>query len=135
MAKTGSMIRSIARPRPESRWVLCGWLLQICLGVATQSNGASPLRSNDVVCWMGGANVVAGQQYGYLESLLRVSLPSFQLRFRSLAHEGDTVFSQPRDYNFPSLIKQLDEAGATVVLASFGQTEALEHAKTLTEFI
>jgi hypothetical protein len=92
-------------------------------------------RSNDVVCLIGGANVVGAQEHGYLETLSRLAFPTLNLRFRSLAHEGDTVFAQPRDYNYPSIAKQLDQTGATFVLSYFGQNEALQGTNQLTEFI
>ena len=92
------------------------------------------LHSNDVVCFLGGANVVAAQEYGYLETILRMKFPNLNLRFRSLAHEGDTVFEQPRDYNYPAIAKQLDQTGATVVICYFGQTEALQGTNHLQEF-
>src|SRR5437899_2702370 len=92
------------------------------------------LHSNDVVCFLGGANVVAAQEYGYLETILRMKFPVLNLRFRSLAHEGDTVFEQPRDYNYPAIAKQSEEAEATVVIGYFGQTEALRVTNSLLEF-
>ena len=110
-------------------------LIQFCFDAPPSSMAAEVLRSNDVVCLVGGANVVAGQEHGYLETLVRLSFPSLDLRFRSLAHEGDTVFAQPRDYNYPSLAKQLEQTGATVVLAYFGQTEALDGPKKLPQFV
>jgi hypothetical protein len=47
------------------------------------------------------------------------------LRFRSLAWEGDTVFEQHRALNFPSWEDQLDQIGATAIIAEFGQMECL----------
>ncbi len=62
---------------------------------------------------------------GYLEAQLTRALPGYQLRFRSLAWEGDTVFEQRRDLNFPPLEEQLAKIGATVVIVQFGQMESL----------
>src|SRR3954466_4794025 len=96
--------------------------------LSLQSSASELLRSNDVVCLLGGANVVGAQDFGYLETILRIKFPGLNLRFRSLAHEGDTVFEQPRDYNYPGVSKQLEQAAATVVLCYFGQMEALQGA-------
>jgi len=49
--------------------------------------------------------------------------------------EGDTVFEQPRDLNYPTLEQQLEEAGATVVVAQFGQMESLAGTEKLPEFL
>ncbi|HTH47328.1 MAG TPA: GDSL-type esterase/lipase family protein [Candidatus Limnocylindria bacterium] len=87
---------------------------------------AAPLfQTNDVIAFLGGANVVAGQESGQLETLLTLAHPDHRLRFRSLAWEGDTVFAQPRELNYPSLTNQLAQIGATVIFLQFGQTEAL----------
>ena len=95
----------------------------------------SVLQTNDVICLIGGANVVSAQESGYLETFLRVGLPQYHLRIRSLAHEGDTVFAQPRDYNYPGLAQQVNETKATVVVAYFGQMEALDGVANRTNFI
>ncbi len=79
--------------------------------------------------------MVAASEYGYLELLLVRALPDYQLRFRNLAWEGDTVFEQRRDLNFPPLEEQLDKIGATVVIAQFGQMESLAGKEKLPEFI
>lgn len=106
------------------------WSLMVSEGYPSEL-----LRSNDVICFLGGANVVSAQEYGYLETILRMKLPALNLRCRSLGHEGDTAFEQPRDYNYPTISKQLDEAGATVVISYFGQMEALVGPNRLKEFI
>jgi hypothetical protein len=100
------------------------WLLA-ALAWLTARAFASPLfQTNDIVAFLGGANVVAAQQSGQLEALLTLAYPEHRLRFRSLAWEGDTVFAQPRELNFPSLTNQLATVGATVIVFQFGQTEA-----------
>ena len=66
---------------------------------------------------------------------MRLALPEANFRFRSLAHEGDTPFAQPRDYNYPTIAKQLEQTGATVVLVCFGQSEALARTNRVTEFV
>lgn len=75
------------------------------------------------MAFVGGADVAAAQFTGHIESLLAVQFPG--VRFRNLAWEGDTVFAQPREINFPPLTNHLQRAGATVVVLQFGRTEAL----------
>ena len=106
-----------------------------CSHIFFQSYASELLRSNDVVCLLGGANVVAAQEFGYLETILQMKYPTLNLRFRSLAHEGDSVFEQPRDYNYPGIARQLDETAATVVLCYFGPMESLQGPAHLQEFI
>jgi hypothetical protein len=110
--------------------------LLILPGVALPSFAAeSFLHPHDVVAFVGGEDMVAMSEYGYLELLLTRALPTYQLRFRNLAWEGDTVFEQRRDLNFPPLEAQLDKIGATVVVAQFGQMESFAGEGKLTEFV
>ena len=82
-------------------------------------------KKGDVIAIVGGEDMVAMSEYGYLELLLTRALPDYHLRFRNLAWEGDTVFEQRRDLNFPPWEEQLEKIGATVVLCQFGQMESL----------
>lgn len=100
------------------------WLTWLLWQTAAHAAG-SLFQTNDVIALIGGANVVAAQQSGQLETLLTLAYPDHRLRFRSLAWEGDTVFAQARELNFPSLTNQLAQVGATRVILQFGQTEAL----------
>src|SRR5438552_18328914 len=113
--------------------------LLICLVVShlpvRANEPTSLLHSNDVIAFVVGANVVSSQKYAYLDTLLRIGLPQLNLRIRSVAHEGDTVYEQPRDYNYPTIEKQLTEYRATVILAQFGQMESLDGTNRLPEFI
>ena len=110
--------------------------------IALVSCGANPfaqaaepfLKPNDVVAFVGGEDMVVASECGQLESLLIRALPDYHLKFRSLAWEGDTVFEQPRDLNYPALEKQLDEIAATVVIAQFGQMESLGGESKLPAF-
>ena len=79
--------------------------------------------SSDVVAFIGGADVAAAQFTGHLESLLARDFPG--TRFRNFGWEGDTVFAQPRDYNFPPLKEHLKKAQVSVAILQFGRTEAL----------
>ena len=82
-------------------------------------------KKGDVIAIVGGEDMVALSEYGYLELLLTRALPDYHLRFRNLAWEGDTVFEQRRDLGFPTWEEQLEKIGATVVLCQFGQMESL----------
>lgn len=109
------------------------WLMPLVRGA--EPVAALPLRTNDVVAFLGGANVVAAQQSGHVETLLTLAQPRHRLRFRSLAWEGDTVFARPRELNFPSLADQLRRTGATVAVLQFGQTESMAGEAKLDEFV
>ena len=90
---------------------------------------AGPIRftSNDVVAFLGSGEVAAAQFSGHLESLLARAFP--ETRFRNFGWEGDTVFAQPRDYNFPPLKDHLAKAKVTVAFLQFGRAEALSGEK------
>jgi hypothetical protein len=92
-------------------------------------------RTNDVIAFVGGEDVVEMQHNGYLELLLTTALPHHKLHFRNLAFEGDTVFEQHRQLNFPSWEKQLEQVGATVVIAQFGQAESLQGTNEVGKFV
>lgn len=113
-------------------WLLAGWLP--LSPRAADPVPVLPLRTNDVIAFIGGANMVALAQSGHLETLLTLLHPHHKLRFRSLAWEGDTVFAQPRDVNYPDLVTQLKQVGATVALVQFGQMESLAGEAGLTNF-
>lgn len=98
------------------------------------SAAVRPLRTNDVIVVLGGANAVAAGQSGHLETLLQAAHPGHRLRFRSLAWEGDTVAAQPREVNFPASAELLAREGATLALLDFGQSEALDPAMTPAAF-
>ena len=92
-------------------------------------------KANDVIALAGGEDMVAAAEEGYLELLLTRALPKERLKFRCLAWEGDTVFEQRRDLNFPSWEEQLEKVGATVVLCQFGQMESLGGKEKVGGFI
>jgi hypothetical protein len=91
-------------------------------------------KPNDVVALVGGEDMVVASELGYLETLIQRALPGHKLKFRSLAWEGDTVFQQARDLNYPTLEAQLDKIGATVVICQFGQSESLAGKEKLADF-
>jgi hypothetical protein len=92
----------------------------------TPFSGKFELLANDVVVFVGGENARVGHDLGYLETLLSLHAPARGVRFRSMAWEGDTVFEQLRPLNFGTWTDQFRRAGASVIVAQFGQIEALE---------
>lgn len=89
----------------------------------------------EVIVFVGQENLVREQKAGELESRLAVGWARQQPRFRSMAWEADTVYSQWRELNFGSWARQLDTAGAGVIVAQFGQMEALDGIGRLREFV
>src|SRR5689334_4900932 len=71
----------------------------LCATAATAPSGRW-LKSNDVIAFVGGEDVVAMHQHGYVELLLARETAAKNLRFRNLGWEGDTVFEQRRELNF-----------------------------------
>jgi hypothetical protein len=110
-------------------------LFTVTLSVASLAAEASFLKPNDVVAFVGGEDMVAMSEYGYLELFLTRALPEYRLRFRCLAWEGDTVFEQRRDLNYPTLEQHLDKIGATVVIAQFGQMESFAGDEGVPQFV
>ena len=80
--------------------------------------GMMTLRTNDVIVLVGGSTFVAENESGVLETALKLAHPGHALRIRNLAREGDTVYAQPREVNYPTLPEQVSRAGATVVFAA-----------------
>ncbi len=100
-------------------------LLTVLTFAAPAGHGAEPwLRKDDVVALVGGEDMVALAEEGWLETLVTWAQPKDRIRWRSLAWEGDTVFEQRRDLNYPALETQLDKMGATVVICQFGKMES-----------
>jgi len=115
----------------------CAALLLSCLGLVPPGlrAGTFEFKTNDVIAFVGGANLVALAQDGTLETALTQAHPHHRLRFRDLAWEGDTVFAQPREVNYPSLSHQLNRVEATVVVLHFGQTESLAGEAKRVDFL
>ncbi len=93
------------------------------------------LRTGDTVALIGGANLERTRFNAFLQTRLLSAPGATALRLRNLAWEGDTVFEQWRDVNFPGVAKQLEQVGATVVLAQFGQMESLDGVEKLPAFV
>lgn len=86
--------------------------------------GAFSLTDRDVVAFLGGEWVVQDLETGHLESLLATSFAGGGVRLRNLGWEGDTVFEQPRDVNFPGPVEELRRYGVTVSFLQFGRQES-----------
>jgi hypothetical protein len=94
--------------------------------------GKFALAEGDVLALVGGANLAAENETGFLEtSLLLGSTP---VHVRNLAWEGDTVFEQRRDLNFGPWKRYLERAGANVVFVQFGQMESFRGEAGLPAF-
>ncbi len=96
--------------------------------------GKFQLVSNETVVLIGQENFVREQKAGELEAQLASAFAGKAPRFRSMAWEADTVYEQWRDLNFGPWAGQVESAGATVIMAQFGQIEALDGVRRLAEF-
>jgi putative heme-binding domain-containing protein len=123
---------------------------------------AFELKPDDVIALTGGSNIERTRFNGYLQTSLIASKPELKIKVRNFGWEGDTVFEQWRDGgNYQNLDpkraaaerrisaetgtdswrqqrdwrQQLKEAGATVVIAQFGQMESLNGVEKLPQFI
>jgi len=99
------------RPRPQAK---------------APFNGKFELLQEDVVAFTGGEDARVSQDLGYLETLLSLASVGKRVHFRNMAWEGDTVYEQPRPLNFGSWADQFRRCGASVIVAQFGQVEALQ---------
>jgi putative membrane-bound dehydrogenase-like protein len=104
------------------------------LPIGPFADGKFALGTNEVVVFVGQENFVRESKAGELEALLALAFAAKAPRFRSMAWEADTVYEQWRDLNFGSWARQLEAAGATIVVAQFGQMEALDGVGRLPEF-
>ena len=104
------------------------------LPIGPFADGKFALGTNEVVVFVGQENFVRESKAGELEALLASAFAAKAPRFRSMAWEADTVYEQWRDLNFGSWARQLETAGATIVVAQFGQMEALDGVARLPEF-
>ncbi|HEY2951420.1 MAG TPA: GDSL-type esterase/lipase family protein [Verrucomicrobiae bacterium] len=114
--------------------MLAAVLFALILPLSAHAADTLWLRTTDVIAFVGGEDVAAMQQVGYVELLLARDTVAKKLRFRNLGWEGDTVFEQKRDLNFPSWEQTLAKIGATVIVAQFGQAESLRGRETLPQF-
>ena len=97
--------------------------------------GRFTLGEGETVVLAGGTNWVREAKSGDLEALLTQTFAPRKPVFRSMAVEADTVYLQERELNFGAWGQQLEAAGATVIMAQFGQMEALDGAARLPGFV
>jgi len=97
--------------------------------------GHFELRDGDSVVFAGAENMLAAQQSAYLETLLTAQSTPKRVFFRDMAWEGDTALEQFRILNFGPWPYQLRRVGATVMIAQFGQIEAMRGKAGLPEFV
>ena len=97
-------------------------------------DGKFTLEQDEVIVMAGQENLVREQKVGEFEAVFGTAYAAKQPRFRSMAWEGDTVYEQWRDLNFGDWKAQLDAAGASIVIAQFGQMESFDGVKRLAEF-
>jgi hypothetical protein len=102
-------------------------LIYLLISLTIIAAGRIEFSDGDIVAFVGGGDVAAAQQTGHLESLLSVAHPA--VRWRNFGWEGDTVFAQPRDYNFPALPEHLRKAGVTRIFVQFGRMESFAGGK------
>ncbi len=98
------------------------------------TNGKFLPGEREVLVFAGQTNLVREQKSGGLESVLATAFAKQRPVFRHMSWEGDTVYAQWRDLNFGDWKAQLDAAGATTVVAQFGQVEAFDGVTRLPEF-
>ncbi len=97
-------------------------------------DGKFDLQPQEMIVLAGQENLVRDQKSGDLEAVLGSAFAKEQPSFRSMAWQADTVYEQWRDLNFGDWKGQLDSAGATTVMAQFGQVEAFDGVAKLPQF-
>lgn len=116
-------------------WILaCTALWTLRTAFAQSATPTHALRTNDVIAVVGGGNAEARTRGAHWETLLMAAHPGHRLRLLSLAREGDTVFSQLREVNYPSPLQQITNAKATLCMLDFGQGEAYDGLERLERF-
>lgn len=96
--------------------------------------GKFELQPHDVIAFAGGTNMVRQFESGHLESVLTWDA-EHPVYFRDLAWQADTVYQQQRPRSFGTHLDLLDRMSATVMVANFGQMEALDGATELPQFL
>ncbi len=94
-----------------------------------------PFQSQDIIALIGGEDMVVLAESGLLEAQILQQPGLAAVKVRALAYEGDTVFEQHRQLNFPTWEEQLQKIGATVVVVQFGQMEVLRPGSSTNEFV
>jgi hypothetical protein len=137
-------------------------LLPLFLLLAGTLHAEPLVKPDDTIALAGGANLERTRFYPWLQTQLVAAFPDSTLRVRNFGWEGDTVFEQWRDGGDVEKLdakrresekriqeqtgstswrqqrdwnQQLSDAGATVVLAQFGQMESLAGPDGLPAFV
>ncbi|MDW8221582.1 MAG: SGNH/GDSL hydrolase family protein [Gemmatales bacterium] len=93
------------------------------------------LADGDRVVYYGNTLLERDRHYGMLETMFRTRFPGRKLSFRNLAWPGDTVYTQLRPLNFGSMEHHLRERQPTLILVSFGMSEAYQGKAGLENYI
>ncbi|MAG93196.1 MAG: hypothetical protein CMJ48_05550 [Planctomycetaceae bacterium] len=93
------------------------------------------LTDDDVVVFTGGTRTLKQDEFAYLETMLIHAAGKKRVYFRNMGWQADTVYRRQRPRNFGTPIEQLERVGATIVVATFGQMEALDGPGRLSEFV
>ena len=101
-------------------------VFRVAVGQEARPESRPFFQAADVVALVGGEDVVVMRDDPRLELLVLRQPGLAGVKFRNLAFEGDTVFEQFRDLNFPTWEDQMQQVGATVVVAQFGKMESLD---------
>ncbi len=129
---------------------------------ASPTTSALPIKTNEVIALVGGSNIERTRFNGFLQTHLIAAQLNAKIQLRNFGWEGDTVFEQWRDNGQLEHLdekrrraeqriqqeagstswrqqrdwqQQLQDVGATTVIAQFGQMEALAGTKALPDFI
>ncbi len=98
------------------------------------ADGKFTLNLGEVIVFTGGENMVLEQACGHIETALTARWKEAGPKFRHMGWEGDTVYRQNRMMAWGAWSENLTAAGATVVIAWFGQLEALDATRSVADF-
>lgn len=96
--------------------------------------GKFVLRPHEVISFAGGSTMVKQAESGYLETILTNSTRE-AIHFRDIAWQADTVYQQQRPRNFGTHLELLKRAKTSLIIANFGQMEALDGTTEMPRFI
>lgn len=96
--------------------------------------GKFGLRPHEVISFAGGTTMVKQAESGYLEAILTNSTGE-AVHFRDIAWQADTVYQQQRPRNFGTHLDLLERAKTSMIIANFGQMEALDGTTEMPRFI
>ncbi len=99
------------------------------------ADGKFTVGPDETIVFMGQTDMVRSRLDGTLEAYIASQYAEQKPRLRNMAWEADTVYDQWRDIDFGSWHDQLAAVGATMVVAQFGQMEAMDGPGRLPAFI